>query len=167
MCNEGGRDRAIIVARSLVERCVAADILKVGIGTLAEEVDRDVAVPFRDGQLEPRVAPLRSHVNRHPGFNQRLQALEPPERRRRMQWSEPGAIKSAGVSTGGQQGPHDTLLVVETREIQRRAAGCVSKVQFDTWPSRGTVYTPKQIRRTLDELYQAAEKVLFSLYVSI
>jgi hypothetical protein len=37
-------------------------------------------------------------------------------------------------------------------EVQRRAAGCVSKTLFDTWSDRGTVYSAKCIRTTLDEL---------------
>jgi hypothetical protein len=38
-------------------------------------------------------------------------------------------------------------------EIQRRAAGCVSKALFESWKHRGTVYTTKQLRSTLDELH--------------
>jgi hypothetical protein len=42
---------------------------------------------------------------------------------------------------------------ITVAEIQRRAAGCVSKALFESWKHRGTVYTPKQLRSTLDELH--------------
>ena len=38
-------------------------------------------------------------------------------------------------------------------EIQRRAAGCVSRALYEKWQGRGTVYTSKQIRSTVNDLH--------------